>query len=380
MQNKQKINWVNTLFLILVPIVGIVGSILLGVFGTTHGATWILAATLAGICGLAVTAGYHRLMSHKSYRCAWPVRLLYLLFASGSFEGSALEWCTDHRNHHRYVDTDKDPYSINKGFWYAHIGWLFKLDSSKRDYSNVTDLSKDPLIRFQHRFVVPLGILMGFGLPTAIAALWGDALGGFIIAGALRMTFNHHTTFAINSICHTFGKKNYTDEQTAVDNWFTALLTYGEGYHSFHHKFPVDYRNGIRSYHYDPTKWLIRGLSYLGLASDLKTVKKHRIVKQRVLMKEKMLQEKLAAKAHDKPQEQWLQLVTSVRQGMQQLLQKIEQLEINILDMRRAKEKPHRAQLKQNKKLLKSAYAELQGYLSLWKKLQRHSTRFAYAS
>lgn len=373
---KYKINWLNTIFLTLVPIIGITGTVLMCVFGLTHWPTWILAGAMAIAVGLSITAGYHRCFSHKSYQGAWPVRLILLLFGSAAFQGSAIEWCTDHRNHHRYTDTDKDPYSIKKGFWSAHILWLFKLDAEKRDFSNVEDLKKDPLMRFQHKFFIPLGVLVGFGLPIAIASLWGDALGGLIIAGALRLTFNHHTTFAINSVCHFFGKKTYSEEQTAVDNWFTALFTFGEGYHSFHHKFPLDYRNGIRPYHFDPTKWLINGLAYVGLATNLKKVSEHRIIRQRLLIKEKTLQEKLS-RSSGQPQEQWLQLVNNVRQGTQQLLQKIEELEINYKNLLRTKTKEQRAQIKQSKKLLKSAYNELKGYLSLWNELQRHSYRFA---
>lgn len=378
MKQKKIINWTNTVFLILTPLVGIIGTTLLCIYGAVHWQTWLFAGFLTFITGLAVTAGYHRLLSHQTYQCNRFVRLILLLFASACFEGSALEWCTDHRNHHRYVDTDKDPYSIKKGFWYAHIGWLIHLDPSKRDFSNVEDLKKDPFVRFQHRFFVPLGILIGFILPMAVGALWGEALPALVIAGALRIVFNHHITFAVNSVCHTFGKRTYSTEQSAVDNWFTALFTYGEGYHSYHHRFPIDYRNGIRAYHYDPTKWFINALAWLGLATNLKKISKFRILQQQVRTKELQVQAKLATKVHHTPLEQWLQMTEGLRSGVHLLLEKIEKLEISYTQLHRRKhteEKPSRLQLKEYRKHLKQSYAELKAYLSLWRHLQRQFFR-----
>ena len=281
MIKKNKINWLNTLFITLTAIAGIVGTPLLIVFGFIHWPTWILAAGMLMICGLSVTAGYHRLAAHRSYRAAWPVRLLFVLFGAAAFEGSLLEWATDHRNHHRYTDTDQDPHSIKNGFWYAHIGWLFTLDPSKRDFSNVQDLFTDPIYRFQHRFFPLVAVIMGFGLPMSIGALLGDLLGGLVVAGALRIAFLHQSTFFINSLCHIFGKQTYKGS-SAKDNWVTALLTFGEGFHNFHHQFPIDYRNGVRFFHFDPTKWLIYLLSCVGFASDLKRVEQHRMIKYRL--------------------------------------------------------------------------------------------------
>lgn len=216
-----------------------------------------------------------------------------MLFGSATFEGSVLEWCTDHRNHHLHTDTDKDPYNAKRGFWYSHITWLFTLDPSKRDFSNVDDLKADPLLRFQHAFYIPIAIIVGFILPMLFTGLlWGDWLGGLIIAGALRVTFSQHTTFFINSVCHIFGKQTYSDRNTARDNWVTALFTFGEGYHNFHHKFPLDYRNAIRFYQFDPTKWLINLFAWVGLAKNRKTVSKQKILEYAMMMDKKNLTQK----------------------------------------------------------------------------------------
>lgn len=286
--NSRPINWPNTLFLFLTPLVGIGGAIWMACTGHLNSNTLWLTLIFTIVSGLSVTAGYHRLFSHRAYKAAWPVRLFFLLFGAAAFEGSVLEWSTDHRRHHLYVDTDRDPYNINQGFWYAHMGWLLVAPKSK-DYSNVKDLESDPLARIQHKYIVLIASIMGFIFPMAIASLWGDALGGFIIAGALRIAFNQQLTFCVNSVCHYWGNRQYSKEQTARDNWFTALFTYGEGFHNFHHKFMFDYRNGIRFYHFDPAKWLIRSLAFVGLAKDLKSASPKQIQRFRMQVEEQNL-------------------------------------------------------------------------------------------
>ena len=274
---KAPLNWTNIFFFSSLPLVAIMGTFFLCAYQKVSWQTWVLAASLMVLTGLSITAGYHRLFAHRTYQAVYPLRLVLLLLGAAAFEGSALEWCTDHRNHHRYTDTDKDPYSVKKGFWHAHMGWLFYLDAKKYDFSNVQDLMADKLVLLQNQYYLFVSIFMGFIMPTAIASLWGDPVGGLIIAGALRITLNHHLTFSINSVCHYFGKFTYSNKISARDNWLTSLFTYGEGFHNFHHQFPSDYRNGIRLYHYDPTKWLIKIFSYVGLARGLKRVSQARI-------------------------------------------------------------------------------------------------------
>ena len=119
-------------------------------------------------------------------------------------------------------------------------------------------------------------------------------MGGLLVAGFFRLVLNHHLTFAINSVCHTFGTQNYSDRHSARDNWVTAFLTFGEGYHNYHHEFPSDYRNGIRFYHWDPTKWLIRALAFMRLARRLNVVHVETILTKKLFLKEKKLSKSLA--------------------------------------------------------------------------------------
>ena len=135
---------------------------------------------------------------------------------------------------------------------------------------------------------------MAFILPAIIGYFMGSVLGGIAIIGLLRMVFVHHVTFFINSLCHMVGFQTYTDTNTAKDSPLMALFTYGEGYHNFHHFFQTDYRNGIRWYQYDPTKWVIKGLEFFGLAWDLKLTPQEDILKAKLLMDAKRLDQKLA--------------------------------------------------------------------------------------
>lgn len=289
----RKINWTNTLFLTITPILGVSGLVWLWAQHMIVWQTVLFTVLYSFATGLAITGGYHRLFSHQTYQASPVVRFLYAVIGLAAFEGSVLEWCSDHRRHHRFVDTDKDPYNINQGFWYAHIGWLLVNQPSDRNFANVADLQKDPIVAFQHKYNIPLALFVGIVLPTLVCGLWSDFIGGFFIAAMLRVTLAQHLTFCINSVCHTFGKRTYSEKQTARDNWFTAFFTFGEGFHNFHHQFPLDFRNGIRYFHYDPTKWLIYGLSKVNLAWDLKRVEVKQIVSARINFYEKWFNTRL---------------------------------------------------------------------------------------
>jgi len=274
-------NWTNVIFFGLTPLLAIAGVSWRLMEGGPHWATWLLTLFFVCACSLSVTAGYHRLYTHLSYKACWPVRLFFVIFGSASFQGSILWWSAEHRVHHRLEDTGKDPYGINKGFWYAHIGWLLEKHEDA-SFGEVPDLTEDKMLVLQDRYFTSLATFSSFVLPTAIASLWGDPWGGFLFAGVSRMVFNHHATFCINSVCHFIGKRTYSLVKTARDSWVSALITFGEGYHSFHHAFQYDYRNAIRSYQWDPTKWLISTLAFFGLASDLRQAKRSHILAARI--------------------------------------------------------------------------------------------------
>jgi stearoyl-CoA desaturase (delta-9 desaturase) len=142
-------------------------------------------------------------------------------------------------------------------------------------------------MRIQRDWYLPISLFACFTLPTIVGALLGDVWGGLIIGGFLRLAYSHHMTWSINSVAHTLGNQPYDDSNSSRDNALTALLTLGEGYHNYHHTFPIDYRNGIRSYHFDPSKWWIRLMSFFGVTGNLVRIPQDIILKARVRMQEK---------------------------------------------------------------------------------------------
>ena len=254
----------------------------------------LLALFFVITTGLAITVGYHRLFAHTTYRTNGFVRFLILFFGAAAFEQSALTWSSGHRDHHRYVDTDLDPYSIKKGFWYAHIGWM-TLWKQEPDYNNVKDLMRDKVLMNQHYQYVAWAFGSGVFFPVLLGAMMGHALGALVFAVCVRLTFVYHATFCINSVCHTFGEATYDIHATARDHWFAAVLTNGEGYHNFHHRFPNDYRNGILWYHWDPSKWVIALLGKMGMAWDLKQASDFKILQAKLNAENSLLMERLNA-------------------------------------------------------------------------------------
>ena len=245
--------------------------------------------------GLAITTGYHRLWSHKTFDAHWSVRLVLMLFGSMALQNSVLHWAANHRSHHQFVDdNDRDPYSAGRGLWFSHIGWMLRgYPSGVADLSTVRDLQKDPILAFQHRYYLPIALGMNVLLPLALGWLHGDLWGVFLLAGVLRLVVSHHFTFLINSAAHAFGRQPYSDEHSARDNGWLAFLTYGEGYHNFHHQFAHDYRNGIRWWQWDPSKWIICSLSWVGLTTRLRRTPAVVIQRARLTMQFRRVQENL---------------------------------------------------------------------------------------
>ncbi|GJE88813.1 delta9-fatty acid desaturase [Phanerochaete sordida] len=284
----QNLQWVSLAVLTITPSIAIYGFF-------THKLRWetfLWSVIYYFITGLGITAGYHRLWAHRSYNASKPLQYFLAIAGTGAVEGSIKWWCRGHRAHHRYTDTDLDPYNAHMGFWYSHIGWMILKPRYKPGVADVSDLSKNSVIRWQHRCYIWLIIGIGFLLPTAVAGLgWGDWKGGFFFAGAARLCFVHHSTFCVNSLAHWLGEAPFDDKHTPRDHFVTALVTVGEGYHNFHHQFPMDYRNAIRWYQYDPTKWFIWVCSSLGLASHLKIFPDNEVKKGQLTMQLKKLRE-----------------------------------------------------------------------------------------
>jgi len=232
------------------------------------------------LTGTGITVGYHRLFSHRTFKTYPIIEWVYMILGSMALQNTIVNWCSDHRRHHKLLDTDEDPYSIKKGFFHAHIGWVVK--KGENNIKGVSDLQKKSAVKFQNKYYWTLSLFLSFIVPVLIGMMYNRPIGGLLWGGVVRVTLVHHFTFFINSFCHFLGKRNYDINTTARDSWFMAFLTFGEGYHNFHHKFQWDYRNGIKWYSFDPSKWIIKFLSYFNIAYDLRKAPDHRILRARI--------------------------------------------------------------------------------------------------
>jgi len=232
---------------------------------------WTMFFILYLVSGLGITVGYHRLMAHRSFKCSKWVKGGLLIAGGMALQNSALKWAPDHIRHHARCDKEEDPYNAMLGFWYSHCGWLFWKDPF-RDEKYATKLQQDPLVMWQHRHYLTI-VISGLALPLVVGFLYDGWLGGlscFLLAGLGRTFFVLNSTFFINSICHLWGAQPHGSSDSSRNSWVVSLLTFGEGYHNYHHMYQSDYRNGPKWYNFDPSKWLIWGLSKLGLAHDLR--------------------------------------------------------------------------------------------------------------
>lgn len=235
----------------------------------------LLLTQLTGMLG--ITAGAHRLWSHKSFEAAVPVRLVFMIANSGAHQGSIYHWVRDHRMHHRYTDSELDPHSIQYGFWYSHIGWLFyKKNQALRDAAakvDMSDIEGDSIVMFQKRNYALLSNVCCFVLPTLYGySQWNSWWIGYFYFGVLRWILLLHTTWCVNSVAHLWGTTPYNPRLSARQNTVTSLVAMGEGWHNYHHTHPYDYRASEFGWitHWNPTSLLLDGLALMGFVWNRK--------------------------------------------------------------------------------------------------------------
>ena len=374
-----KINWLNTVFLLFTPILALAGVILHWNFYSAPGLTeFLVFIVFYFACGLSITVGYHRLFSHRSHEASWPLVLFYAIFGAGAFQNSIIEWCSDHRNHHKSTDTENDPYSAAKGFWYSHMGWvMIEEENFQNDFTNVKDLQSSKIVMWQHRNIFLIGAISGIILPALIGFLIGGiatGIGCLVWGGLVRTVFVHHGTFLINSAAHIWGTQPYSEENSSRDSFWLAFLTFGEGYHNFHHTFQADYRNGHKWYHVDPSKWWITSFNLLGLKSNLKSTPKHSIEAAKIDIKSKKAFSKLKSRNIDTEgfQSQIDEHKSSMRSSLYEIHKLKRELK-NCVDSSKKAVKEKIIQLKKN-------YSELKAELkAVFKEMNRQYKAFARA-
>ncbi|HEX8913850.1 MAG TPA: fatty acid desaturase [Humisphaera sp.] len=270
--------WVANLATVLLPIAGLVVAIVLlwgWGFSLVHLA---IMASFYALTILGVTIGFHRYFTHKSFETPKWVQVTLAIFGSMAVEGPLIKWVAIHRRHHQHSDTDEDPHSphthgygvwgVLKGFWHAHIGWIFTPDApGLARYA--TDLFKQRAWRVISN-LFPLWVAIGFILPAALGGLltmsWKGALLGFIWGGLVRVFLVHHVTWSVNSIGHMWGTKPFKSHDESRNNFILGVLGMGEGWHNNHHAFPTSARHGLRWWQIDVSYYIIRSMQAVGLA------------------------------------------------------------------------------------------------------------------
>lgn len=372
---KNKIEWTVSIYIIGYHLALLIGLPFYFFHYSPKGSLFIAAAIILYISGLAITVGYHRLYSHSTFKTNKYVEGVILFFGSMATQGSALKWSCDHRRHHAFVDTDRDPYSIKKGFMHAHMFWLFR-KTEPIDQKVVADLYRNKLVLFQHKYYPFLMVLTNIIATLLIGYILNDYLGALVITWGIRLFFLHHFSWFINSIAHTFGSQSFSQEHTAVDNYLISLVTFGEGYHNYHHTFANDYRNGIKWYHFDPSKWVIWTLSKLRLATGLRRISSYRIRERMVIETKEMLIAKLKTLWFDNKKS----LEESIENLTEDLLSKLSEIKALAIEYNTSKKEGIcKSQLKSLKNKLKILEKNLHAEWESWQKFAKAVTRHKVA-
>jgi len=214
------------------------------------------------LAGLGVTVGYHRMLTHRSFQPHPVVKFIFLAFGSMAVEGPALEWAATHIKHHAHSDREGDPHSPVEGFWHAHMGWMFNRSFADPNIY-CRNLVKDPIVVLVSRTFI-FWVILSLAIPFAIGGWTGLLWGGLV-----RIFLTHHITWSVNSVCHTFGKREFETRDQSRNEWIVGLLGLGEGWHNNHHAFPRSAFHGLHWWQFDLSGYVIWTLERVGLARDV---------------------------------------------------------------------------------------------------------------
>jgi stearoyl-CoA desaturase (delta-9 desaturase) len=233
------------------------------------GITWealAICVALYWVRIFAIGAGYHRYFSHRAYSTSRTFQFILAVVSQSTAQKSVLWWASKHRHHHLHSDTERDVHSPrHTGFVYSHLGWIFSRQHDKADLVKVGDLTRYPELMWLHRYELVPPIALGF--LCFVVAGWSGLVVGFFWSTVLV----YHATFCINSLAHVKGRQRYLTADDSRNNWLLAIFTMGEGWHNNHHACQSSVRQGFRAWEIDPTFYLLKALSFLGVVWDLKT-------------------------------------------------------------------------------------------------------------
>jgi stearoyl-CoA desaturase (delta-9 desaturase) len=240
--------------------------------------TWRDMALLACLyipVSLGVTAGFHRMLTHRSFRAHPVARAIILVLGSMAVEGSAISWAANHLKHHALSDQPGDPHSPTDGLVHAHFGWFFQLEQAD-PMVYCRALLKDRVVVFvDNTFLLwaTLSLVIPFAIGGWTGLLWG---------GLVRIFFVHHVTWSVNSVCHTFGRRTFATSDRSRNQWTVGLLGMGEGWHNNHHAFPRSAVHGLDRWQLDVSAWVIAGLERLRLATDVQRITPEALARKRL--------------------------------------------------------------------------------------------------
>ena len=279
---KSVLEHVLVIIFMVVPLVGLAVAVWLA-WGWGMSVTDVAIAIVAYyVSGMGVTVGFHRYFTHKSYKARRPLKIVLAVAGSLALQGSIVTWVADHRRHHAFSDKEGDPHSpwlfgtgpiaVARGFWHAHMGWLFD-----RDRTNVRRFAPDLLAdrditAIDKRFILLTAVSLG--LPALIGGLvtwsWWGALTALLWGGLVRVGLLHHVTWSINSICHMFGNRPFASRDRAANVWWLAILSFGESWHNLHHADPTCARHGVKRGQIDTSARLIWIFEKFGWVYDVR--------------------------------------------------------------------------------------------------------------
>jgi stearoyl-CoA desaturase (Delta-9 desaturase) len=284
---------ISMLVLTILPFVGLVAAVTLLWNEAVGWTDLVLFLGLYVVCGFGITIGYHRMLTHHAFEAVPPLKAALLVAGSFALQGSALDWAIDHRTHHAYSDKEGDPHSPHHGFargplgaikglLHAHMGWMFRHNRTDQERYG-KDILQDPLTMTVSR-LFPLWAVLTFVVPFVLGGLltmsWKGAVTGLIWGGLVRLFFNHHVTWSVNSICHFFGKRPFSTSDQSTNNWVLALPSLGESWHHNHHVFPTSAFHGLSWRQIDLSAWVIAGWEKIGLVRNVRKPTSEQIVRK----------------------------------------------------------------------------------------------------
>lgn len=276
--STSDIVWRNVIAFLYLHIAASYGVYLLAT-GRAQLLTFGIAYVYGALGGFGITAGAHRLWAHKAYKAKWQLRLILMIFNTISFQNSIYEWVRDHRVHHKFCDSNADPHNVQRGFFFSHMGWLLLKKhpdvKSKGASIDMSDLKQDEIVMFQRRHYLKIMPIFCFVIPTLIPMfMLNESLSGSFYVGAiLRYVITLHSTWLVNSAAHMWGMRPYDKNIRSANNIFVSMVSYGEGWHNYHHVFPWDYKTAeLGDYRYNFSTAFIDFFAKFGWAYELKTV------------------------------------------------------------------------------------------------------------